>query len=258
MKQQNIGQTVRKIHGIISERQQAYFLYSQTSFPDYYSSFEFVQRLFPSWVVFLCSVRNQSIQYVSENCLKVFGYTAKKMQGMTLEDYSSHIHPDDQEPMTHIMQYVFQSMKEIPYDQYDQYRFITYHRHRHANGQYFHLYDEQIALCNKDGQQLFLTLYKNISEEKPFSQVKLEISRLEKGSYKVIEEYVPSLFQQVITRREREILRLIQYGQSNKEIADRLYISEHTARNHRSNLFEKAKARNVIELLNNAKAMQWI
>ena len=255
---QSIGQTVRKIHEIISERQQAHFLYGQTSFPDYYSSFEFVQQLFPSWVVLLCSLRNQSVQYVSENCVNVFGYTARKMRTMTLEDFTSHIHPDDQEPVTRIMKYVFQLTKEIPYDKYDQYRFITNHRHRHANGQYFHLYDEQIALRNKDGQHLFLTLYKDLSEEKPFSQVKLEISRLEKGSYKAIEEYVPSLPQQVITRREREILRLIQYGQSNKEIANRLYISEHTARNHRSNLFEKAKARNVIELLNNAKAMQWI
>ena len=255
---QSIGQTVRKIHEIISERQQVHFLYSQTSFSDYYNSFEFVQQLFPTWVVFLCSIRNQSVQYISENCVNVFGYTAQKMRTMTLEDFIAHIHPDDQEPVTRITQYIFQWMKEIPYDKYDQYRFITNHRHRHANGQYFHLYDEQIALLNKNGQQLFLTLYKNIPEEKPFSQVKLEIFRLEKGSYKVIEEYVPSLLQQVITRREREILRLIQSGQSNKEIAGRLYISEHTARNHRSNLFEKAKARNVIELLNNAKAMQWI
>ncbi len=255
---QSIGQTVRKIHGVISERQRARFLYRQTDFLDYYSSFEFVQQLFPSWVVFLCGIANHEVQYVSENCEHVFGYTARKMEDMTLEDYSSHIHPDDQESVARVVQYMLQLMKEIPYDQYNQYRFTINYRYRHAAGRYFHMYDERLALRNKDGKQLFITLYRNITEEKPFSQVKLEIYRMEKGSYKVIEEYVPWLFQQVITRREKEILQLIQFGRSNKEIADKLYISEHTARNHRSNLFEKAKARNVIELLNYARLAQWV
>ncbi len=255
---QSIGQLVRKMHSIISERQQAHLLYSQTSFSDYYSSFEFVQQLFPSWVVFLCSVANSNVQYISENCLQVFGYTARKMEDLTLESYSSNIHPDDQEAVINSIQRMLQLMKEIPYEQYHQYRYVINYRYRHASGKYFHMYDERLALRNKDGKQLFITLYRDISEEKPFTQVKLEVSRLEKGGYRVIEEYAPSQPHQPITRREKEILQLIQHGQSNKEIADRLYISEHTARNHRSNLFEKARAKNVIELLNNAKSMQWI
>ncbi len=42
-----------------------------------------------------------------------------------------------------------------------------------------------------------------------------------------------------ITKREQEILALIADGLSNKEIADRLFVSENTVKTHSSRLFEK-------------------
>ena len=42
-----------------------------------------------------------------------------------------------------------------------------------------------------------------------------------------------------LTDREREILALIAKGQSNTEIAQRLYLSQKTVRNHVSNIFTK-------------------
>ena len=45
--------------------------------------------------------------------------------------------------------------------------------------------------------------------------------------------------QQVLTRRELEVISLIAEGLNNKEIADTLYISEKTVKNHVSNIFKK-------------------
>lgn len=42
-----------------------------------------------------------------------------------------------------------------------------------------------------------------------------------------------------LTDREREVLELVARGQSNPDIAQTLYISEKTVRNHVSNLFTK-------------------
>lgn len=42
-----------------------------------------------------------------------------------------------------------------------------------------------------------------------------------------------------LTRRELEVIALIAEGLNNKEIADRLFISEKTVKNHVSNLFKK-------------------
>jgi DNA-binding NarL/FixJ family response regulator len=42
-----------------------------------------------------------------------------------------------------------------------------------------------------------------------------------------------------LTRREYEVLGLIAEGKNNKEIADTLFISEKTVKNHVSNIFKK-------------------
>jgi len=46
-----------------------------------------------------------------------------------------------------------------------------------------------------------------------------------------------------ITRRELEILELIAQGLSNREIADRLFVSENTVKTHSSRLFDKLSAK---------------
>jgi DNA-binding CsgD family transcriptional regulator len=46
-----------------------------------------------------------------------------------------------------------------------------------------------------------------------------------------------------ITRRELEILGLIAGGLSNREIAEKLFVSENTVKTHSSRLFEKLSAR---------------
>jgi DNA-binding NarL/FixJ family response regulator len=54
------------------------------------------------------------------------------------------------------------------------------------------------------------------------------------------------------TRREKEILQLICDGLSNKEIADRLFISERTVVGHKSNLLSKTNCKSTIGLLSYA------
>ncbi|WP_090761711.1 response regulator transcription factor [Bacillus sp. OK048] len=51
-----------------------------------------------------------------------------------------------------------------------------------------------------------------------------------------------------LTRREMEILLLISEGISNKKIADQLFISENTVKNHLKNLLEKLELENRVQL----------
>jgi two-component system nitrate/nitrite response regulator NarL len=63
----------------------------------------------------------------------------------------------------------------------------------------------------------------------------------------------PSLGEeQIITKREKEILKLLLTGKGNKEIAEALDISKRTAEVHRFNLMKKLKVKNLMELSNKA------
>jgi DNA-binding NarL/FixJ family response regulator len=51
-----------------------------------------------------------------------------------------------------------------------------------------------------------------------------------------------------LSRRERELVRLVTQGYRNREIADTLFISEQTVKNHMHNIFEKTKVQDRLEL----------
>lgn len=57
----------------------------------------------------------------------------------------------------------------------------------------------------------------------------------------------------VLTKREREVFDLLIENKSTKEIADLLFISEKTVRNHISNVMQrlnvKGRAQAVVELI---------
>jgi two-component system nitrate/nitrite response regulator NarL len=55
-----------------------------------------------------------------------------------------------------------------------------------------------------------------------------------------------------LTKREREIISLIAKEKSNVQIAEMLFISEHTVESHRKNIFRKTKSKSLVGLINYA------
>jgi NarL family two-component system response regulator LiaR len=56
-----------------------------------------------------------------------------------------------------------------------------------------------------------------------------------------------------ITRRELEVLELMAAGLSNREIAERLYVSENTVKTHSGRVLEKLNARRRTQAVQRAK-----
>jgi DNA-binding NarL/FixJ family response regulator len=54
---------------------------------------------------------------------------------------------------------------------------------------------------------------------------------------------------EILTPRERQVLKLITEGVSNKEIAARLHISRRTVERHRENMMRKLNVRDVVGLV---------
>jgi len=63
---------------------------------------------------------------------------------------------------------------------------------------------------------------------------------------------------EVLTRREKEILLLLTEGKLSKEISEALNISKQTVDTHRKNMLSKNKVTNTGELIGKAVKEGWI
>ncbi len=59
----------------------------------------------------------------------------------------------------------------------------------------------------------------------------------------------------LLSEREREVLEMIAAGSTNREIAEHLYLSPHTVKEHTSALYRKLRARNRAEAVQRAQRM---
>jgi DNA-binding NarL/FixJ family response regulator len=58
-----------------------------------------------------------------------------------------------------------------------------------------------------------------------------------------------------LSERERQVLRLVAAGATNREIAQRLYLSAHTVKEHTSALYRKLEVRNRAEAVQRAERL---
>lgn len=108
----------------------------------------------------------------------------------------------------------------------------------------------------------FLNIISDISELKTnreYTHYILDSSN-EKEIKKILLHSHPSMdFQQTeISKSEHKVLRLMADGMTSKQIANQLFLSEHTVKNHRKNMLAKAECESSSELIKRAVTEGWI
>ncbi|MDO3411765.1 response regulator transcription factor [Saccharibacillus sp. CPCC 101409] len=91
-----------------------------------------------------------------------------------------------------------------------------------------------------------------VSEEAPLSR-ELAFQILKEFSAPAAETEAEAL-----TAREREILRQVASGLTNREAAENLGISEHTVKNHLKNILQKLQLQNRVQLTRYAMERGWV
>lgn len=71
-------------------------------------------------------------------------------------------------------------------------------------------------------------------------------------------EYVSNTAESPLTRREAEVLRLMAEGKNNKTIAESLYISEKTVKNHVSSILQKLDVDDRTQAVINSIKRGWV
>lgn len=210
--------------------------------------FDKMHQLFPQWVIMTCPVMHPGVRYVSPNCAVVFGHSKEYLvMNSNIERYFSHVHDADKSDLHNCFAYVHDHLETVAPAEHNSYRNVFHYRFKRPDGKPIYLHDEKASLAFKNGGHLYYTLFRDLTTEKNFSGVKVELFKQENGLVKIA-EYKPT--SNMLTKREGELVALIKQGFSTKEIAWYLQISHNTVRNIKSRLFEKFNVNNTIELLN--------
>ncbi|WP_229311085.1 helix-turn-helix transcriptional regulator [Larkinella soli] len=208
-----------------------------------------LEMLFPGWVITSADSRNGH-RIIGGNGNEFFGRPGHG----TISDLPALIHPDDVEAYRRSLQKIEAFLKETAPADVSRYRFGLQYRLQRGRGRYFTALEEKLFFVNEQGRTENFSLFRDVSTERPFTRVQLDLYRVHSLGYRRIGSYTPATPDQGFTAREGEILQLIKDGLSSKEIADRLSISINTVRNHRSSLFRKTQSRNMVELLNHSQS----
>jgi DNA-binding CsgD family transcriptional regulator len=251
------GKALRRMMQIEARRPDLQFIH--TDFSDLIKSAEFLESLFPNWVFLLCKIHHAQLPYVSDNCLPMLGYTSSYLKSLSPEEYFRLVHPDDAKSVRMVFEYMHNWSKKSGTIDPNDYRLVFHYRIKTPGRGYAYLLDEKHVFRNKSGQYIYFSLIKNITTQQPFTHVKVEIYKRYRDDYRKIDEYVPRTKALLpITSREKEILQCIQAGMTSKQIAEKLSVSIFTVRNHRSHIFEKTQAQNMVQLIKHAEASGWI
>lgn len=252
---QVIGSTFKRI-----VEQDKKFPFKDYSDPDsswIISAANFLENCFPGSVLMLCKINHPEFAYVSRNCEAIIGYSAEHLKAITPEQYFSLVHPEDRNSVMRLYERMEQHTKSKNYRP-ENWKFAFHYRLRQKNDMYIHIRDEKAAFLHASRQYIhysILSIQKNVNAlNKPF----MALSKKFSYTFRVVDNYVPTITNEVLTRREHEVLKCLDAGLSTKEIADTLSISPYTIRNHKSNLFKKMKAKTSLQALINARKLQWI
>jgi DNA-binding CsgD family transcriptional regulator len=236
--------------------------------------------------LFVASAYKGQYLYMSDAIQKIDGYPAQMHLEGGLEFTQSITHPDD---YAYCVKHFVHQMNKVMAPGFDKNEIITAtntYRVKHANGHYVWTSNSYLLWDYEDGKpNKLLGVYREKTEEKNrevflWHHLVQSIGSSEKLK-KLVQEFeslgndfnpkyldsetvpllsVPfgNIAHEHITEREKEVLRLVSKGYSDKQIADQLFISNHTAISHRKNLIQKFGVKNTAELIKVASKCYWL
>lgn len=216
---------------------------------------EFLENFYPDAVLMLCKIHHPEVAYVSRNCEYILGYTNTRIMRLTPEEIFALVHPEDARSARMCYQQMEKVMSSKDYRP-DNFRFAIHYRWKTADGEYIYIRDEKRGFLYEEGAYIHYSVVRQIDEH-DFTCF-LTIYRKNSNSVWKIMDYIPRASEKQLTVREREILRCINVGMGTKQIAENLFISANTVRNHRNSLLKKTASKSMIQALRTAKAYGWL
>ena len=202
--------------------------------------------------------------YISDHCDEIMSYTKDEYEKGGFEFHVQNFHPGDR---TVFVERVFRDIrnywKHIPASEIDKYRFSFNHRYYRRDGSVSQLLQKSTYMePNGTGEPVLnLLTFTDIGDFKTDASLVLTISRLVHGQGYVTvfsKKYPQEEMDIILTKRELEILRLCLEGLTCVRIAERLFISVQTVKNHKRNMMAKTFTQNITGLINLCIRNNWL
>jgi DNA-binding CsgD family transcriptional regulator len=147
-------------------------------------------------------------------------------------------------------------LKEIPAEEHKDHIFSFSYRIKNGKGEYVNLIQRNSFIQSDENGNPLLSLgvvtnIDHFKEPNPVIQL-LEKVDSETGSVELVAKntYYLNEEHKTFTKREKEILLYLADGLTSRQIADKLFLSEHTIINHKRNMHHKSNTQNTAALIN--------
>lgn len=196
--------------------------------------------------------------YLSPNFKEFFGYNSSKLQ--TAEEaggdfLETRIHPDDLLVSSNIQKRLIDFIFSLPIEERTHYKHIFEFRVLNSEQQYIRVISQHqiLEISEKENPLILLGVVDYSPNQSDSEEVRFRLMNIKTGEtvpFAIIEDLPPN-----ITKREIEILKLVNNGMLSKEISDKLSISIHTVNAHRQNILQKMNVANAFEAVNYARKL---
>jgi DNA-binding CsgD family transcriptional regulator len=210
---------------------------------------------------FIFDVKKGDFEYLNPNINKVLGY----QNDISALEFINNIHPEDQPYFISFEKSLNVFFRNLPLDKITKYKIQYDFRIRDINKKYKRILHQMMIIQHDDEKNLLrsLGIHTDISHLKSDGKPKLSYIAMDDGpSYQDInpEETFSILLpqQELFTKKEKIVLKLVIEGKTTKEIAEQLCNSIHTINTHRKNIFQKTETKTVADLVNNCIKNNWI
>jgi DNA-binding CsgD family transcriptional regulator len=197
--------------------------------------------------------------YISSGFENQLGWSVSEAEKQGHQYMDSRIHPDDLikllEAGIHFIRLAF---FQVPFQEWKNYKIMNDYRLRNANGDYVRVIEQHLCLELDKRGNVWLDL--SILDINPDQDIKAPF-RCRGMNYKTGEVLPnpPDLHEDdILSHREKEVLKLVAGGLASKQIADKLFISTNTVNTHRQRIIEKLNVSNTAEAIRYASELGWL
>ena len=215
-----------------------------------------LDKLIPPSAMFFCvtNTTKHSFEFVSKNFTYATGLDINKMTAEGMTYWWSRLHPEEAElwlkALGELMAF---TLAEVPFEDRKRVSYIWNYSIRNHEDEYINITQHTTPMYfDEDGKPVIGLAHYSVTgsgERLPIKATALILNGNDEYETIYYKNHSQKLLEETYSNRERDVLRLISRGHDNKEIAQRLFLSEHTVNTHRKNIMAKTNCKNFTELI---------